>query len=980
MKVCQDKQRIVKAVRLFGVILGMACAFMTGRQAIARNLPGGPKVRFGQLEITVQDKTMRIDQSSMQAIVNWESFDIGRGYAVEILQPSSSASMLARVTGATASEINGKLTANGSVYLVNPNGILFGEGAVVDVNRLLATTRQLTDQNFLEGRLEFTDESTMNAVANHGILQADAVALVAREVANHGKICAPQAVLAGTAGTVRVENFANGGWLAIDFSDLATEQESRVVNRGTIDAPGGQAILSAGGGLGTLLANEGTVVTRMAEYSGQNAALSRVGNLQAEQVLIDPTADLVIGNPAAQLAGLGYELTAGGVGEIELELPIDAAQPEFTEGVGYGFYDEDGNGWTYMRREANTMGGVLDSYSYFDPVLTYYSADYLTDKLSEQSIILNYARTGTVNGTITVLDRVRLGGRNELTLVAEGSLRVGNGVKMDLEADLTLQSGHDLSLGDLDTGGKVLAVAGNQMTCGRLDASEIVLAAFQDIELAEGIEARDGVINLKGETVRLGGEFLAQTGITLEAGDVIASSDINFHAGDSIELIGNWRAEHHDVRLAAEKGGIDWGGNLHDAATVCVRAGSDATLEGIQATGKVELSAGNGLCLKNRIAGQEVALVAQNGAVMADGDLDAASGGVHVTAGDEISLNASVKGGCIAVTSTDGAVKVAGRMLAEAGTAEVLAGNDVILGTGAEVIGDVIGIQAGGEVRNQGALRGKTGIVMEAQGELVSVGTLDAPSVWLTGNADIQVSGNADSSVAKMFMESGGNGALLNLEWGDDLQELDVTTRGDQAVVCVTAGNVSDGQLISSGTGGAIELQGENVSLRQVEAHSGDISLVARQGLEIGVVQTAVSGDVQLQAREIVVHGDLAAADDLVVKADGRMILEKQECLAAGGNLELAVGDFGGVGLPLKVSAGKRLYVTGLPGARPCLFFARLEGTSADMAIHARRRSVPGLVFFNGRVWMGRPAQMSKVDRAESELFSRICAALEAEQ
>ena len=196
----------------------------------------------------------------------------------------------------------------------------------------------------------------------------------------------------------------------------------------------------------------------------------------------------------------------------------------------------------------------------------------------------------------------------------------------------------------------------------------------------------------------------------------------------------------------------------------------------------------------------------------------------------------------------------------------------------------------------------------------------------------------------------------------------------------MTAGNVSDGQLISSGTGGAIELQGENVSLRQVEAHSGDISLVARQGLEIGVVQTAVSGDVQLQAREIVVHGDLAAADDLVVKADGRMILEKQECLAAGGNLELAVGDFGGVGLPLKVSAGKRLYVTGLPGARPCLFFARLEGTSADMAIHARRRSVPGLVFFNGRVWMGRPAQMSKVDRAESELFSRICAALEAEQ
>ena len=980
MKTCQDKQCVMETVRFFSVMLGMVCAFMQDRPAIARDLPSGPKVQFGQVEIAVQDKTMRMAQSSMQAIVNWESFDIGREYAVEVLQPSSAASMLARVTGATASEINGRLSANGSIYLVNPNGILFGDGAIVDVNRLLATTGRLTDQNFLDGKVEFSGESTMNAVANYGTLQAEAVALVAREVANHGRICAPQVVLAGTAETVRMENFANGAKLDIDFSHLTAERETRVLNCGTIEAPDGQVILSAGGGLGTVLAEEGRVVTKAAEFSGQNAALSRLGNLQAEQVIIDPTADLVIGETTAQLAGLGYELTAPGVGDVELELPVGEAQPEFTEGVGYGFHDEDGNGWTYMRREANTMGGVLDSYSYFEPVLTYYSAEYLNDQLSERAVTLNYARAGTTNGAIAVLDQVHLGGLKELTLIAEGNLQIGNGVERNSEAGLILQSGHNLTMGDLTAGGKVLAVAGNQLAAGHLTASEIMLSANRDMELADGAEAATGAIRLDSGTMRLGGEFQAQQGITLKAEDVIASSDIVLQGGDSVALTGDWRAEYHDVRLVTEQGDIDWQGDLQDAAAVQVFSGGNATLDGIHAAEQVELHAEKELHLKDSVTGKELTLVAEQGGVTAAGDLKATSGGVQVTAGDAISLDETVTGAEIAVESVNGSVRVAGEMLAEAGAVEILAANDVTLGAEAEVSGTLVQIQAGGEVRNQGVLKGETGIVADAHGDLVSAGELHAPSAWLTGHADLQVSGDANSMVDEMVMASDGHGARVELSWTNDLQELDVTTRGDKAVVQVMAGNVSGGQLSANGTGGAIALQGEKVSLRQVEARSGDVILNARQELEVGVVQSVASGDVQLQAKEILVRGMLSAADDLVVQTEGKMTLENQERLVAGGNLELTVGDFGGVGLPLRVSAGKRLFVTGSPGAEQCLFFARLEGRSADMAIHTRGRSVPGLVFFNGRVWMGRPAQMSKVDRAENELFSRICTALESEQ
>ena len=105
-------------------------------------LPGGGTVVGGQAAITTNGTRMDITQDSQRAIINWQGFDIGSDAQVNFAQPGQSSVTLNRVSGATASRIEGQLTANGQVFLVNPNGVLFGGGARVNASALVASIRR----------------------------------------------------------------------------------------------------------------------------------------------------------------------------------------------------------------------------------------------------------------------------------------------------------------------------------------------------------------------------------------------------------------------------------------------------------------------------------------------------------------------------------------------------------------------------------------------------------------------------------------------------------------------------------------------------------------------------------------------------------------------------------------------------------------------------------------------------------------------
>src|SRR5579875_3364111 len=107
--------------------------------------PAGGSVAGGSASISSSGSTLTVSQTSDRAIIDWSSFDIGSGETTQFKQPSSSSIALNRISEDKPSQIDGNLTANGNIILINPNGVVFGAGAQVNVNSLVATTSDVDD-------------------------------------------------------------------------------------------------------------------------------------------------------------------------------------------------------------------------------------------------------------------------------------------------------------------------------------------------------------------------------------------------------------------------------------------------------------------------------------------------------------------------------------------------------------------------------------------------------------------------------------------------------------------------------------------------------------------------------------------------------------------------------------------------------------------------------------------------------------------
>ncbi|MDP3827840.1 MAG: filamentous hemagglutinin N-terminal domain-containing protein, partial [Polaromonas sp.] len=138
-------------------VTALSACLMFGLGASAYALPTGGVVAAGGASITSTASTTTITQSTANAAINWQSFGIAAGQTVQFVQPGSTSVALNRVLGADPSNIMGNLSANGRVFLLNPNGVLFGSGASVNVGGLVASTMSLSDARFMAGDYAFTD-------------------------------------------------------------------------------------------------------------------------------------------------------------------------------------------------------------------------------------------------------------------------------------------------------------------------------------------------------------------------------------------------------------------------------------------------------------------------------------------------------------------------------------------------------------------------------------------------------------------------------------------------------------------------------------------------------------------------------------------------------------------------------------------------------------------------------------------------------
>ena len=233
-------------------------ALMTGGQAQA--MPEDGEVVAGTADIRqATPQRLEVLQGSEKAIIDWRAFSLGVDEQAHFQQPSASSLTLNRVRGGTASRVLGQLTANGQVLLINPNGILFGPSAVVDVGGLVATTLDIRDDDFLAGRFTFDGRGQPGAtVVNRGrltVAEGGLAALVAPGVENSGVIQARLGRVALASGHRFTLDLYGDSMVHLAVADRMVERlrapdgaplRARVTNRGTIRADGGTVVLAAG--------------------------------------------------------------------------------------------------------------------------------------------------------------------------------------------------------------------------------------------------------------------------------------------------------------------------------------------------------------------------------------------------------------------------------------------------------------------------------------------------------------------------------------------------------------------------------------------------------------------------------------------------------------------------------------------------------------------------------------------------------------
>ena len=207
--------------------------------------PAGEQVVRGAATVDRAGAGTVITQTTDRAAINWQSFNIGATESVRFAQPSASSITLNRVLGQNPTEILGALSANGQIFLLNPNGVLFGQGAQVNVGGLVASTLSLSNEDFTAGRYRFVKEGNAGEVRNAGEIIANGgyVALIGPQVRNEGTITATNGSVALAAGDQVTLN-VNGNrliGLAVDQGALNALAE----NKGLIKADGGQVLLTA---------------------------------------------------------------------------------------------------------------------------------------------------------------------------------------------------------------------------------------------------------------------------------------------------------------------------------------------------------------------------------------------------------------------------------------------------------------------------------------------------------------------------------------------------------------------------------------------------------------------------------------------------------------------------------------------------------------------------------------------------------------
>jgi filamentous hemagglutinin family protein len=459
----------------------------------ANTLPTGAQVTTGNVAISTNGATMNILQSTDKASVNWNSFSIGSGAAVNVQQNSASSVLLNRVVGNDPSQIFGKLTANGQVILINPNGVVFGKGGSVTASSFTASTFGMTEEDFKKGKHKFTrNGSTAGVTVEEGAtinttIPGGYVALIGSTVNNQGKIStqggavvlaagesvAMPAALTDSVGVplsskVRLElapstinaSVENGGTITTEGGQVLMQAaavvdavshvaNASVTNTGTIDTTGEQ------GGRVDLLANHGTV-----RVSGTVKANSTNGTAGGS-VFIGRDEDTNTLAAIGDASGARIESKGGFVETSGEFIKVDGARVLAKDWLLDPF------NITIVDNNGSTTAGATSLPSYTPSATSTIKASDIAGALTNgTSVTISTAGSGSDFGDITVNSAITSAGTASLTLRADRNITVNAkigagdgaaGLNINLQAGQTTNTG-GITIAD---NGSLDAKAGN---------------------------------------------------------------------------------------------------------------------------------------------------------------------------------------------------------------------------------------------------------------------------------------------------------------------------------------------------------------------------------------------------------------------------------------------------------------------------------------------------------------------------------------
>ena len=249
--------------------------------------PLGGQVVSGIGSVNQSGTTTTVNQASQNLSLNWQSFNVAANETVNFLQPSATALAVNRIYDTNGSKIMGHLNANGQVWLINPNGILFGQGSQVNVGGLVASTLDTISNN---GSATIFSGSGKGGIVNQGAINGHYVAFIANNVSNAGTITSPLGAVALGAGNAVTLTFAGNDLvqMQVDGSVL----NSLAQNGGLIQADGGMVIMTAGARdslLASVVNNTGIIEARTVD--SHSGIITLLGSMSAGTVNVGGTLD-----------------------------------------------------------------------------------------------------------------------------------------------------------------------------------------------------------------------------------------------------------------------------------------------------------------------------------------------------------------------------------------------------------------------------------------------------------------------------------------------------------------------------------------------------------------------------------------------------------------------------------------------------------------------------------------------------------------